>query len=92
MSDPIVINSFRPYRSDKIAKGMLKITVTKPNVVSKAPRSVTDIPSSGRKTGIATEKKPRPTASGLAAKTTRPVFFGTFPKNFKEQVHLFCVL
>ena len=80
MSDPTVINNFRPYRSDKIAKGTLKITVTKPNVVSKAPKSVTEIPSSGKKTGTATEKKPRPTANGLAAKTTRPVFVGTFPK------------
>jgi hypothetical protein len=37
-----------------IAKGMLKTTVVKPNVVKRAPRLVTEMPSRGRKTAIAT--------------------------------------
>jgi hypothetical protein len=55
MTAPASIKSFRPYRSDRIARGTLRTTVVNPHVVSRTPRSVTDIPSSGRNTGIATE-------------------------------------
>lgn len=54
MSEPMSIRSFLPCRSEKMANGMLKMTVVNPNVVNKAPRLVIDMPSNGRKTAIAT--------------------------------------
>ena len=83
-SDPANINIFRPYRSERIANGILKMTVAIPDVVRMAPNSVTDMPSRGKKTGIATEKKPRPTANGLAPRTTRLVLVGIFPKECND--------
>jgi hypothetical protein len=67
---------------------MLKMTVVIPAVVRMAPNSVTDMPSRGKKTGIATEKKPRPTAIGLAPRTTRLVLVGIFPKECNDQINL----
>lgn len=53
-SAPMSIMCLRPYRSESTANGILKTTVVNPNVVRRPPRMVTDIPSRGRKTVMAT--------------------------------------
>jgi len=51
---PLHIMLLRPYRSESTANGILKTTVVNPEVASNTPRSVTETPSSGRNTVMAT--------------------------------------
>jgi hypothetical protein len=54
ISAPSNISSFRPYRSDRMENGILNTTAASPNVDRMTPTLVTETPSSGRKTVIAT--------------------------------------